>query len=50
MTSPAFGGGNVLYKISRDDTHMEIGEIKVISKIRKVKKIGVYKFNTIGIT
>ena len=49
MTSPLLGGGNALYIISRGATHLEFGDIKVISDIRKVKKIGMYKFITIGI-
>ena len=49
MTSPALGGGNACYIIFRAAINLEFGEIKVISRIRKVKKFGINKFNTIGI-
>ena len=49
MTSPALGGGNVDYIISSGATKLGFGELKIISKIRKVKKFGTYEFNTIGI-
>ena len=38
MTTPALGGGNALYIISRGATHLESGEIKVNNLIIKVKK------------
>ena len=48
MTSPAFGVGNAFYIISSGATKLEIGELKVISKIRKVIKFGTYRFNITG--
>ena len=49
MTSPALGGGITYHIISRGATNLELGKIRVFSKIRKVKKFGTYKFNTIDI-
>ena len=43
------GGGNACYNISRGAINLEFGEIKVVSRIRKVKKFGINKFNTNGI-
>ena len=49
MTSPALGGGNAYYIISSGATNLGFGEIKVISKIGKLKKFGMNKLNTIVI-
>ena len=48
-TSPALGGGKAYYIISSGAQKLEFGGLIVISKIRKVKKVGTYKFNTSGI-
>ena len=49
MTSPAIEGGSVYYIFSSVPTKFHIGEFKLISKLWKLKKIGAYKFKTIGI-
>ena len=49
MTSSAFEGGNGYYIFSSDATEFEFRELKIVSKIRKTKKNGTYKFNTVGI-
>ena len=41
MTSPSLGGGNAYYLISSSATKLEFGELKVVSKMRKVKKWNV---------
>ena len=46
MTSPNFGRGKSYYIISCGAAYLEIGEIKEISKIRKVIKLEMKKFNT----
>ena len=45
MTSPALGGGNTYHITYSCATKLDIGELKVVGRIRK--KIGTYNFNTI---
>ena len=49
MTSPTFRGRYAHYIVSSGATKLKFGELKGISKIRKVKKLGTYKFNTVDI-
>ena len=51
MTSPAIGGGNAIYIYitSRGVNLLKLGEIKVNSKVRKVKIFGINQFDTVGI-
>ena len=49
MTTLALGSGDEFYIFSGGNTNLEFGEIKVFSKIRKVKTFGMNMFNTIGI-
>ena len=39
MTSPSLGGGSAIFLISSSATKLEFGELKVVSKIRKVKQM-----------
>ena len=49
MTSPALGGGKTSNIFSGCAINLEIGEIKVISKITKFNKFGMNMYNTFGI-
>ena len=48
-TTLPLGSGDEFYIFSCGDINLEFGEIKVFSKIRKVKTLGMNMLNTIGI-